>query len=247
MFGNESVITTFDQFRTVLSTSIAHPVNGEVFPFEVPKPDLCQVVEQARHDPKTRIAKGEQGDRILLTLQEPDTDFRNFPLAKAAKTPIHLSLFDLSPMREKDGALAEVIQQVYLPLTQLWKSHGLRWQKVYPILFLSGPNCSTNYHWDPSSVLIVQLHGRKRFHSLKSPNYWCPNDVLEEKHRAMIKPTELSDDDILIYELEPGNAIWSPCKAPHWLDAYDETAFTLSIAFTNISTDANIPAEMQVL
>ena len=244
---DKSVITTFDQFHKVLPDSIAYLVNGEVFPFTVPKPNPVQVIEQARNDPKTRITKGVRGDRIFLTLQEPDTDFRTLPLAESLKTPIHLSLFDLGPMRESDGALAEVIRKVYLPLTQLWKSHGLRWQKVYPILFLSGPNCSTNYHWDPSSVLIVQLHGRKRFHSLKSPEYWCSDDVLEQKHEAMVRPTGLSEDDILIYELEPGKAIWSPCKAPHWLDAYDETAFTLSIAFTDISTDTNTPAEMQIL
>ena len=63
----------------------------------------------------------------------------------------------------------------------------------------------------------------------------------------MVKPTGLSEDDILIYELEPGDAIWSPCKAPHWLDAYDETAFTLSIAFTNISDDTSTPSKMEIL
>ena len=63
----------------------------------------------------------------------------------------------------------------------------------------------------------------------------------------MVKPTGLSENDILIYELEPGDAIWSPCKSPHWLDAYDETAFTLSIAFTNISDDTSTPAKMEIL
>tara|TARA_B100001750_G_C15497368_1_gene595033 strand:- start:1089 stop:1826 length:738 start_codon:yes stop_codon:yes gene_type:complete len=243
----QSVITTFDQFREVLQSSVAYLVNGEVFPFAVPKPNPFQVIDQARNNPKTRIAKGERGDRIFKTLQEPNTDFINLPLKESLKTPIHISLFELGSMRESGGALAEIIQNVYLPLTELWKDNGLRWDKVYPILFSSGPNCSTNYHWDPSSVLIIQLHGRKRFHSLKSPEYWCPESVIEQKHQAMVKPTGLSEDDILIYELEPGDAIWSPCKAPHWLDAYDETAFTLSIAFTNISDDTSTPAKMEIL
>ena len=63
----------------------------------------------------------------------------------------------------------------------------------------------------------------------------------------MVKPANLSDKDILVYELEPGDAVWSPWRAPHWLDAYDETAFTLSIAFTDISAEPDKIAEMQIL
>src|SRR5207249_5560035 len=62
-------------------------------------------------------------------------------------------------------ALHEVIKELYLPLTRLWAENGLYWQRVYPILFLSGPGCSTNCHWDPSAVLIVQLSGRKRYYA----------------------------------------------------------------------------------
>lgn len=62
---DENVITTFDQFHKVLPDSIAYLVNGEVFPFTVPKPDPFQVIEQARNDPKTRITKGVRGDRFF--------------------------------------------------------------------------------------------------------------------------------------------------------------------------------------
>ena len=136
---------------------------------------------------------------------------------------------------------------MYLPLAALWREQGLSWEKVYPILFLSGPGCSTNYHWDPSSVLIVQLYGRKRFHSLKDPLRWCLKEVADQGHEAMIRPEELADGDILTCELGPGDAVWSPCRAPHWVDAYDETAFTLSIAFTDFAPEPDPNAEMLVL
>ena len=110
---------------------------------------------------------------------------------------------------------AKVISQVYLPLVNLWREQGIRWQKVYPILFLSGPGCATNYHWDPSSVLIVQLSGRKRFHSLKDPLRWCSNETADQGREAMIRLGGLVDEDILTCELGPGDAVWSPCRAPH--------------------------------
>jgi ribosomal protein L16 Arg81 hydroxylase len=136
---------------------------------------------------------------------------------------------------------------VYLPLTRLWQARGLTWQRVYPILFLSGPGCSTNYHWDPSSVLIVQLHGRKRFHSLTEPRRWCPEEVLALAKEGMVRPEGLTAADIQTCELGPGEAVWSPCRAPHWLDAYEETAFTLSIAFTDIQPGPYPDAQMLVL
>jgi hypothetical protein len=240
-------IVDFDQFRAALAGPRAFRVGGEVFPFTVPDPDLRQVVEQARSHPEARIAKGERGDRLALSLARADLDYRALPLAQAIQAPVHLSVFELGPLRAPGGALAEVIDTVYLPLTQLWRQHGLRWQKVYPILFLSGPGCATNYHWDPSSVLIVQLSGRKRFHSLRDPRRWCPEELLGRGHEAMVRPTGLSDEHVLAGELGPGQAVWSPCRAPHWLDAYDETAFTLSIAFTDISPEPHAEAQMLVL
>ena len=63
----------------------------------------------------------------------------------------------------------------------------------------------------------------------------------------MVRPEGLTDEDILTCELGPGDAVWSPCRAPHWVDAYDETAFTLSIAFTDITPEPNPQVEMLVL
>ena len=112
-------------------------------------------------------------------------------------------------MREKDGALAEVIEQIYLPVTSLWKAQGLSWQKVLPILFLSGPNCSTNYHCDPTGVLVVQLFGRKCYHSLKEPEKWCPLEV-QEADGEEVMSADLKESDILSFELNPGEAVMEP-------------------------------------
>ena len=240
-------VDDFAVLREVLTGKVAHGTGGEVFPFELTPPALSQVVEEARNHPQTRIARGRRGDRLAQSLEDVEVDFKALPLEEAVCAPIHLSLFELGSLCEGDGALATVVEQVYLPLTVLWREQGLSWQKVYPILFLSGPGCSTNYHWDPSSVLIVQLYGRKRFHSLKDPLRWCPDEVADQGREAMVRPEELAVEDILTGELGPGDAVWSPCRAPHWVDAYDETAFTLSIAFTDIVPDPDPAAEMLVL
>ena len=239
-------INRFDEFREILYQKVAHHVNGEVFPYRFEPPDLVETVEQVRHHPKVRVAKGERGDRLSKSMAEYEDDFREMPLEDAIHAPISLSIFQLESLREPGGALADVIESVYLPLAEIWSEQGLKWKRVYPILFLSGPGCSTNYHWDPSSVLIVQLYGHKRYHSLKEPGRWCPEEVLEQGHDAMVKPEELSTEDILTFDLHPGDAVWSPNRQPHWVDAFDETAFTLSIAFTDINASQETEMEMLV-
>jgi len=239
-------IITFATFRDVVPNLVAHRVGGEVFPFTVPKTDLRQVVSQARAHPEARIGKGERADRFSATLRKPEVDFCSLPLEEAIKTPIHLTVFQLGVMREKGGALADAILQVYLPVVHLWKEQGLSWQKVLPILFLSGPNCSTNYHCDPTGVLVVQLFGRKCYHSLKEPERWCPSEV-QEANGEEIRPANLKESDILSFELAPGDAVWSPWHAPHWVNAYDETAYTLSIAFWDIASNPNPAANMELL
>ncbi len=240
-------VEIFAQFEQVLQGKVAHRTAGEIFPYQFVSPELDRVVEEVRKHPKTRIARGTRGDRLQQTLEGTETEFKALPLRAAVRAPVHMSLFELGPLREGDGALADVIAQVYNPLVALWQNKGVSWQKVYPILFLSGPGCSTNYHWDPSSVLIVQLYGRKRFHSLQDPLRWCPDAVADQGQPAMVRPEGLTDEDILTCELGPGDAVWSPCRAPHWVDAYDETAFTLSIAFTDIAPEPNPQVEMLVL
>jgi hypothetical protein len=240
-------IETFDEFAAALSSPVAHTVGGAVFPFPVPQPALARIVDESRRQPQARIAGGLRGDRINQTLEKSGDDFAAMPLEAATQAPVHISLFDLGDLRLPGGALHQVVQEVYLPLAELWRTNSLVWQKVYPILFLSGPGCSTNYHWDPSSVLVIQLSGRKRFHSLRHPLKWCPADVADQGLDAMIKPSDLPTNEVLYCDLEPGDAVWSPCRAPHWVDADDATAFSLSIAFTAIEPGPDPQAEMVVV
>ena len=117
-------ITTFSEFREAIPNLVAHRVGGEVFPFTVPETDLRQVMEEARTHPKARIGQGERADRFSATLKTPEVDFQSLPLEEAIKAPIHITVFQLGSMREKGGALAEVIEQIYLPVTNLWKEQG---------------------------------------------------------------------------------------------------------------------------
>src|SRR5579872_6631296 len=218
-------IETFDAFRQAVMEPLAARVRGEVFPFCCPEPSLRDVIAQARAEPQARICTGRRGETLAESLADYADGFRALPLEEAMAGPVHLSLFDLGRLRLPGGALYDAVEQVYLPLTQLWAAQGLYWKRVYPILFLSGPGCSTNYHWDPSSVLFVQMSGRKRFQALRDPRRWLPLEKSELKQTEMRRPGDLREEDIRAFDVGPGEAVWSPCLAPHWVDASASSAF----------------------
>jgi hypothetical protein len=242
----EQSVTTFEQFRQALQQPLAVRVGGEVFPFCCPEPSRRAVIAQARDAPKARIATGTRGDALQESLVDHAAAFRALPLDEALHAQVHLSLFELGTLREPGGALNEVIEHLYLPLTALWASQGICWQRVYPILFLSGSGCSTNYHWDPSSVLVVQLSGRKRFYALNDPRRWLSLEQAAGGIETMVRPAALRDEEIRAFDLGPGDAVWSPCRAPHWVDADDQPAFTLSIAFRDIACEPSPERAMVV-
>jgi hypothetical protein len=240
-------VRTFEAFRGVVGQPLAVRLEGEVFPFHLPKIIPSAVLAQAREEPQVRICTGTRGEALSQSLQEYTEEFRVLPLEEALVSPVHLSLFDLGKLRQPGGALYDVIEHIYLPLTRLWAEHGVFWKKVYPILFWSGPGCSTNYHWDPSSVLFVQLWGRKWFHALKEPRRWLPLEGDKPENIEMVRPTDLLSEDVRSCSVEPGEAVWSPCLAPHWVDAEDQFAFSLSIAFTDIAVEPSADREMTVI
>jgi hypothetical protein len=242
----------FEEFQEVVGKPLVVPVVGEVFPFAFEPPCRKDIIEQARREPHARIATGKRGDTLLEGLQDYREEFRSLPLDEAVHAPVHLTLFDLGSLAQPGGALYAIIQEVYLPLMQRWAEAGLCWKRAFPILFLSGPGCSTNYHWDPDDVFFIMLSGHKTFRSLKEPHRWLTAEMLaayQENPADLsnrVRPSGLQDSDIRSVECTPGTALWNPKHAPHWVDADSEAAFSLSIAFSDVAFEPSSARTMEI-
>jgi hypothetical protein len=225
-------VTTWNEFLNNWDSPWTYRVGGEVFPYQVPATELLDVVEQGRRDPGARLWSGQRAQ----TLEKTDISelYRSLPLEDAVRHPVHMTLFDIANLAKPGHALEKVHRQVYQPLEQSFRLHGFTWERFYPILFLSGPDCHTNYHFDPGHVLIIQLHGRKRFHCLKEPLHWCPMEMRVNAMKHPPMPKGIRDEDVLTFELNPGDAIWSPMLTPHWVHAFDSTSYTLSISMERL-------------
>jgi hypothetical protein len=227
-------------------------VSGEVFPYDVESPSLLDVVTQARREPQARIATKKHKDTLIECLQDYRKEFCELPLEEAIHAPVHLTLFDLGALARPGGALYEVIEHVYRPLLNLWADHGLRWKRAFPILFLSGPGCSTNYHWDPDDVFFIMLSGHKTFSALNEPRRWLTPEMLQTYLENpgdltnRVRPPDLRPEDIRSFDMYPGDALWNPRHAPHWVDADERAAFSLSIAFTDVAFEPSRERVMEI-
>lgn len=215
---------------------IARRLSGELFPIELPPVNPLDLLDQARRQQIARILYQKHGPQIDDKAIAADY-IRSLPIDKAAAEPhLHLSLFNLDPLCAPGGALHAFKRGVFDPIESLWQEHGLRWKRFLPVLFITGSASATNYHIDPDTTFPLHLFGRKRFHSLKRPDHWCPQPIKDEvrsTHRWPIKPACITDDETLVHENKPGDIVWIPVETPHWVDAGSFSA-TITLALTDL-------------
>lgn len=87
------------------------------------------------------------------------------------------------------------------PWRQSLTKAGFTWNRCYPIIFISGPGCATNYHMDQSHVVAWQMYGTKVFSGLLNPEIRSP---LEERMKSVefnnqktISPPDLKESEVL--------------------------------------------------
>jgi hypothetical protein len=232
------LITTWDAFRhrmlDPLRSRVACRLGGELLPSRWTLVDPMELLSQAREEPKARILRQAPADRLDLR-GDCSQDVRAMSLQEAAEEPyLHLSLFDLSGLRQPGRVLHRFSEEVIQPLEQLWRESGVRWEgSFWPILFIGGSRSATNYHIDPTPNAIFHLFGAKRFYCLKQPDQWCPQSVkdayLQEQAMA-VRPEAIQEADCLVHDNSPGDVVWTPLLSPHWVNAGSLSA-TITFAF----------------
>jgi hypothetical protein len=103
-------------------------------------------------------------------------------------------------------------------------------------IFVSSPGSMTPYHFDPEHNILLQLRGWKTMTVFPAGD---PRFAAPEAHEAYHSgggPRNLPwDDGIALhgtdYRLEPGQAIFVPVMAPHYVRNGDKPSISLSITW----------------
>ncbi|MCF7689868.1 MAG: hypothetical protein K9N01_16375 [Cephaloticoccus sp.] len=226
-------VNTWHEFQQRWAGARNFLMAGECVPFAFTVPSLAQVVAELREDPDARITPGTRSDRLELT--DVAAQFRAMPLTQALKASFGLAHFSLArfdaPGRFLHGFKAGVLD----PWQAALRAAGFTFERCYPIVFISGRGCATNYHMDLSHVLAWQIYGTKRFCGLQDPDRWAPRETrVNYKPAEFRRPAGLSEADALCFNMKPGDVLWNALLTPHWVEAGDEVAMSINLSHGGI-------------
>ncbi|MBT5902573.1 MAG: hypothetical protein HOH58_10760 [Opitutaceae bacterium] len=198
-------------------------------PFDFEVPPLKHVICEMREDELTRITTGSRGKRI--DLEDFSAEFRAQPIQEAMAGPFALAHFKLSRFDAPGKFLHGFEKKILDPWRAALREAGFTFERCYPIIFISGKNCATNYHMDLSHVVAWQIYGKKRFCGLQDPRRWAPHRLrMNCRGPEVIKPDALREADTLCYEMGPGAVAWNAMLTPHWVEAGDEVAMSINFS-----------------
>lgn len=230
----KEVVSTWEEFRVHWSGLYNFRMEGEVVPFDFDWPTLQQIVDGVRLDDEARIWRGSQGKKLDKT--DVADWYRSLPIEDAVNSNVQMSHFNLSRISGQGQVLEGLYERIVNPWQEALRANGFTWERMNPIIFLSGPSCHTNYHIDGSHVLAVQVAGTKVFCALKDPDRWAPREI-RERYWDVTRPEGITEDDVITFEMKPGDVLWNPLLIPHWVYATDETAYSLNISHGGMRLD----------
>ncbi|NUP98844.1 MAG: hypothetical protein HUU35_03195 [Armatimonadetes bacterium] len=235
-------VTDWAEFRARWDGVHNFLMAGACRPFEVALPPVGELVDRLRADPDARISAGSRGDR--LALESIAQEFRAVPLDEALARPFALAHFKLGNFMGPGDLLAGLTKSVLDPWREALAAAGFTWERCYPIIFISGRGCATNYHMDFSHVLACQVYGTKEFCSFRHPERWAPAAVRRRyfEHSApgaLVMPAG-AEEDVEVFTMAPGAALWNAFLTPHWVLAGEEVAVSLNLSHGGLRLDGRL-------
>ena len=109
-------------------------------------------------------------------------------------------------------------------------------------IFLSAPNSVTPFHMDPEHNILLQIAGSKtmRVYPADDPQI-VPQTVHEAFHRGgshrNMRHDPAFDAKAIDYPMGPGQAVYVPVKAPHWVQNGPSPSISFSITWRSDRSD----------
>jgi hypothetical protein len=214
-------------------------MEGECARFSYAFPDLARIVDELRKDELAEVRPGVKGTK--LSKESVKEEFARLPIEKAMESSFGLAHYRLSRFDAPGKCLHGFKEAVLDPWTKALSDQGFTFNRCYPIIFISGKGCATNYHMDFSHVLAWQIYGVKNFCGLADPDKWMPKEGrLNYKPTELEMPADLKEEDALCYRMAPGAVLWNQLLTPHWVDAGEGVAMSVNLSHGGLRYDGKL-------
>jgi hypothetical protein len=137
---------------------------------------------------------------------------------------------------ERDPEYAALLQTALAPLREAVGEATGEMLKEQGFIFISSPGAVTPFHFDPEHNILMQIRGQKTM-TVYPPS--DPRFAADESHEAFHSEgghrnlpwrDEFGSAGRPV-RLTPGDAVYVPVKAPHWVKNGDEPSISLSITW----------------
>lgn len=136
---------------------------------------------------------------------------------------------------EQDPAYAAALEECLADIAPSATPATGRMEKKLGFIFISSAGAVTPFHMDPEHNILMQIRGSKSF-SVYPADKGIVSDEDHELYHAGLHHRNLGhrpEFDALrqTHELEPGDALYVPVKAPHWVKVGPEPSVSFSITW----------------
>lgn len=136
---------------------------------------------------------------------------------------------------ENDPAYKALLHDALAPLEQIVKPRTGDMLTLQGFIFVSSPDAVTPYHMDPEHNILLQIRGQKTMTVFPQVDEQLLSDIDHERyhqggHRNLIWQDDFAAKGRAV-DLSPGEAIYVPVKAPHWVKVGPELSISLSITW----------------
>lgn len=144
---------------------------------------------------------------------------------------------------ECDAGYAALMTQCLAEIEPLARASTGPMHKCEGFIFVSSPGSVTPFHMDPEHNILMQIAGAKTFHVFPAYKDEIAGDAQHEAfhraggHRNLPYREEFAALGEAVI-LTPGDAIYAPVKAPHWVKAGPEVAVSFSVTWRSAASDA---------
>lgn len=142
---------------------------------------------------------------------------------------------------EQDAAYAGLLEDSLAEIAGAAARTGAMHRKE-AFIFVSSPGATTPFHMDPEHNILLQISGRKTMLIFPAGD---PALVPPERHEAFHREgghrnlpyREEFEARGEAFALAPGDAVYVPVKAPHWVRVGDDVSVSLSITWRSQASD----------
>jgi len=136
---------------------------------------------------------------------------------------------------EQDPAYRALLDEALAPLRPLVGAVTGEMLKTEGFIFVSSPGAVTPFHFDPEHNILLQIRGSKTMTVFPAGDEELASGAHHEAfHRGGHRNLPWKDAFAARgepFELAPGDAIYVPVKAPHWVKNGPEPSISLSITW----------------